>query len=535
MMDVSRLNILLATVSCPSCDGTDVLHVTPCDDKRKGFALFLKLTCSSCATEINSTYSSPQLATGAKPKPYTINDSMVLFFNRLGLGHTAVKEFCAILGIPAMHLKTFQKKQHAIVGRTIKATDDVMRTSVAIVRKMHLDLDPDFPADQPVPITVSFDGTWQKRGHTSMYGVAAVIEVVTGLVIDYVVLSTYCHSCSLKRHEFRDQPDAFNAWYAVHKEDCSINYTGSSNAMEVEAAKRLWGRSLALGLMYTGLVGDGDSKAYQAVVHLEPYGPGTEILKEECINHAHKRMGTALLKLTKGQKLGGRGQGRLTKDKAIRLQHYYRFAITADATPNIESMRTRIWATLFHCASTDDEPQHDRCPDGIDSWCFYKRAVAADEEPPCHADNVKHALAADVCKAMVPVYQRMSDTNLLKRLQKGQTQNSNECLHSVIWSRCSKTVFVGHRKLHGAVASAVGCFNEGATHLTRVMDLLAIESNEMTQAFVASRDAVRIAKSEQARKGSTKESRKRKADVRKRERAHAEAQEGPAYEAGGFD
>ena len=34
MMDVSRLNILLATVSCPSCDGTDVLHLTPCDSKR---------------------------------------------------------------------------------------------------------------------------------------------------------------------------------------------------------------------------------------------------------------------------------------------------------------------------------------------------------------------------------------------------------------------------------------------------------------------------------------------------------------------
>ena len=57
----------------------------------------------------------------------------------------------------------------------------------------------------------------------------------------------------------------------------------------------------------------------------------------------------------------------------------------------------------------------------------------------------------------------------------------------------------------------------------------------MTQAFVESRDAVRIAKSEKARKGNTKDSRKRKADVRKRERAHAEAEEGPAYEAGGFD
>ena len=107
------MNILLTTVRCPSCEAADVLHVTPCDEKRKDFALYLKLTCSSCATEVNSTYSSPQLATGAKSKPYTINDTMVLFFNRLGLGHTAVKEFCGIL---AMHQKMFQRKPHAIIG-----------------------------------------------------------------------------------------------------------------------------------------------------------------------------------------------------------------------------------------------------------------------------------------------------------------------------------------------------------------------------------------------------------------------------------
>ena len=99
------MNILLASVRCPRCEAADVLHVTPCGEKRKGFALYLKLTCSSCGTEVNSTYSSPQLETGAKPKPHSINDTMVLFFNRLGLGHTAVKEFCGILGIPAHALE----------------------------------------------------------------------------------------------------------------------------------------------------------------------------------------------------------------------------------------------------------------------------------------------------------------------------------------------------------------------------------------------------------------------------------------------
>ena len=56
------------------------------------------------------------------------------------------------------------------------------------------------------------------------------------------------------------------------------------------------------------MLGDGDSKAHKAVVVMEPYGPDVEIVKEECLNHVHKRMGTALLKLSKEKKLGGRGE-----------------------------------------------------------------------------------------------------------------------------------------------------------------------------------------------------------------------------------
>ena len=70
------------------------------------------------------------------------------------------------------------------------------------------------------------------------HGVAAVVDVVTGLVVDYEVLSMYCHSCSCKKAQLGADSPAFTAWYAEHQNDCSINYHGSSNAMEVEAAKR---------------------------------------------------------------------------------------------------------------------------------------------------------------------------------------------------------------------------------------------------------------------------------------------------------
>ena len=58
--------------------------------------------------------------------------------------------------------------------------------------------------------------------------------------------------------------------------------------------------------------------------------------------------------------LGGAGHGRLIQAKAIQFQNYYRGAVM-DNICNSKAMRKVIWATIFHCASTEDNPQHDKC------------------------------------------------------------------------------------------------------------------------------------------------------------------------------
>ena len=35
----------------------------------------------------------------------------------------------------------------------------------------------------------------EKRGRTSVYGVGFVIDIVTGIVLDYEILSKYCDDC----------------------------------------------------------------------------------------------------------------------------------------------------------------------------------------------------------------------------------------------------------------------------------------------------------------------------------------------------
>ncbi|KAH6943670.1 hypothetical protein HPB50_025062 [Hyalomma asiaticum] len=145
---------------------------------------------------------------------------------------------------------------------------------------------------------------------------------------------------------------------------------------------------------------DGDSKAYTAVVEAKVYGDAAIIEKEDCPNHVAKRHGTALRKLKeplpRGEKL---------KDTVIqKLQTYYQVAITS-SRGSIKAMHRAIWASYFHCRSTDDANTHEFCPDGPESWCKHKRAKALGKPAPAHTPLLTKAQG----KAIFPIYKRLTD------------------------------------------------------------------------------------------------------------------------------
>ena len=81
-------------------------------------------------------------------------------------------------------------KTDNIIDRTISSTDLVLQDTWNAVKTAMRDLDPDFPEDGPYDITVKFDGSMHKRGHTSLYSIA-VIEVKTGLLLEYEILRSF--------------------------------------------------------------------------------------------------------------------------------------------------------------------------------------------------------------------------------------------------------------------------------------------------------------------------------------------------------
>ena len=135
--------------------------------------------------------------------------------------------------------------------------------------------------------------------------------------------------------------EEFIEWKDSHADDCAQNFSGSSKAIEQEAAKCMWARSVSrYHFRYTEMLSDGDSTVYNTVVKLDPY-PGIEIGKLECINHAHKRMGTALRKLSSEKHFGARGVGKLTAQKCKSLQNYHRGEILKNQG-DIEGMKNAI-------------------------------------------------------------------------------------------------------------------------------------------------------------------------------------------------
>ncbi|GFV58845.1 uncharacterized protein TNCV_1260721 [Trichonephila clavipes] len=113
-----------------------------------------------------------------------------------------------------------------------------------------------------ISFLLKVDGTWQRRGYTSMNGCVAAISVDTGKVLDIEVMSSYCPKCK------RLQTMPRNFEYESSKADhiCQCNFTGSSSKMEIVGASRIFLRfEKNRRLQYTQYYGDGDPKAFMSV------------------------------------------------------------------------------------------------------------------------------------------------------------------------------------------------------------------------------------------------------------------------------
>ena len=474
VIDFQSLQNAISTMCvCSHCHSGDVKLI---ETSREGLGSAFLLECQNKECMESLSFSS-----SPKSRFYDVNRRSVLAMRRIGRGYTSMQKFCGIMNLPPpLRERHFQRHQRALQ----------QAATVVATRSMNIAAEELLQEQSDGEVAVTFDGTWQRRGFSSLNGVFVCISWSTGRVLDFHVSSKFCHRCTSINSRLESSAvskQEYEKLMEEHKESCTVNTTRSSPGMESEAARILWMRSEAKRkLKYVTYIGDGDSKGYKEVCQAKPY-PDREVVKEECIGHIQKRMGKALRDLKKAKKgeklsdgLGIGGPGRLTDKLIDTLQTYYGLAIRQHSN-DLQPMAKAIWAGLLHRCSTDAKPQHHCCPDGIDSWCGYKR-MEAGAQAKYHHHNIIPKAVMEVIK---PVYLRLADRSVLEKCLMGATQNANEAFNGVLWRMCPKESFCSAAVVELSACIAITTFNHGAVTLSAVLEEMSCQKGTFTQSALA--------------------------------------------------
>ena len=231
-------------------------------------------------------------------------------------------------------------------------------------------------------------------------------------------------------------------------------------------------------LKYTQFVRDGDTGTFAKVRDSweKVFKGNYVVVKEECVGHVQKRMGSCLREpehKRKGEKLSDvkvlGGKGRLTGKIIDKIQNYYGEAIRNNPG-DIEGMELSIWAIFKHMIWDESiilDEQHKLCPKN--SWYSYwsNRGSYNDDK----------RLPSSFLDVLKPVFKNLTKNELLNRCLKGLTQNQNQAINGILWSKSPKTKFCGKTKVVLAVTDTVSYFNTGAASQIALLNSISIESS----------------------------------------------------------
>jgi len=462
---IINLSILKSIVEivghCPRCKRNTVeLSIDP--GKKKGLSHEIMLSCS-CSWS-HTLFSSCKIDQTDSKSSFDVNVRSVIAFREFGQGWQSIETFCRIMNIPPpMTNLTYTETVNKLHPLYLQAAEKSMSDAAAAV----------IENDDTTNIVASLDGSWQRRGYASLNGVVTCIERGNDKCIDVEVKVKDCKSCVY--WEKRKKDPAYLIWKNSHI--CLINHVGSASSMETLGTVAIFNRSVEKhNLRYTTFIGDGDSSAFATVVEEDPY-PGIAVSKGECIGHVQKRVGSNLRKIRKELPKHRRklifGKGKLTDAAINYIQNCYGLAIRQN-THSIFQMKKNVGALLIHCSDVKPvEERHKWCPRTEDSWCSYwnvkKNAEMKLNLPASIKDEpeIKH------------LFERLRDEALLSKCLHGKTQNVNESLNGIIWTRCPKRVYVGRKTLEIGVSSAVLEFNNGKEGIFDVMKRAGLSIGEI--------------------------------------------------------
>ena len=144
-----------------------------------------------------------------------------------------------------------------------------------------------------------------------------------------------------------------------------------------------------------------------------------------------------------------------------KLQSLYGIALRQNVGKTVHQLKVAVGAVLYHCTEfNNSESCPQFCPRGPDTWCKYWKDPENYQE--------KKGMSIVIHQLIKPIFTDPSNESLLLKCLQGKTQNANESINSIIWTKCPKNIYVQGNVLKMGVALAVINFNNRNWHIKYV-------------------------------------------------------------------
>ncbi|EZA47227.1 hypothetical protein X777_16489 [Ooceraea biroi] len=458
---LSLFNILSTLLKCKECENDVEFKVK--GEQGLGFKLLVECDCGS-----NEIDSCPKI----NNKAFEINRRIVFAMRVLGVGLQGINIFCGLMDLGQGLSTNIYYSCLANVWIAAKAVFEiVIRKAASEEKEKNAEA-----GNEPSHLSVSGDGTWSKRGFSS-FGVVTLIGKYSNKLLDLIVKFSFCQACNYWRNKDDITDDELQQWYEAHEENCACNHSGSAGKLEVDGIIEMFTRSDELhNVKYVNYIGDGDTKTFKALLESQPYGD---------------------------QLIGGKGPGKLIDSLIKDLTIYYGLSIIRNSN-SVNAMKDAIWATFYHKYSTDENPQHEKCPPGADLWCKWRQAEINNT-----LSEYKHPapLTSEAQEILRPIYEHLSSADLLERCLGGHIQNNNESFNAVLWKFAPKHIFSSAKIIEISSFLATCIFNEGFVPLLQIMEGMGIKLGINAKIMADRRDERRFRIAEKRATAASKEAR----------------------------
>ena len=134
----------------------------------------------------------------------------------------------------------------------------------------------------------------------------------------------------------------------------------------------------------------------------------------------------------------------------------------------------------------------------------------------------------------MPIFQRLSEENLLNRCSRNKTQNANEALHHLIWKFSPKIIFNGRNTLETAVLLALCQFSMGKCFMDILCKILGYEPGKDCKAEPLRSSIERLRKADCKSNEKGKKRRKTLKYNKNVKQQSLQDKEGQTYSSGAF-